>query len=128
MKNNPQWKKRVDLFIFTYISLISSLSDEQIRKEAFEIYDFNEEQMTNIEIYLANKKKFIEIVTQNLTAGWSWDRISFIDKAVLLSAMTESESKKTDKSVIIDQAVITCKKYSDSDSFKFINAILQKVI
>jgi transcription termination factor NusB len=33
-----------------------------------------------------------------------------------------------DKKIIIDQAVINAKNYSDPNSYKFVNAILDKII
>ena len=41
---------------------------------------------------------------------------------------TEYKLTKNDKSIIIDQAIITAKNYSGEDNYKYINAILNNII
>jgi transcription termination factor NusB len=49
-------------------------------------------------------------------------------KAILFSAYSESKTLGIDKKIIIDQAIVTTKKYSELNDYRFINAILDKII
>jgi transcription termination factor NusB len=84
--------------------------------------------MKIVDYYCLNKKKMISLLTKHLSKQWEWDRISFVDKSILLTAVSEFNTNKIDKKIIIDQALINAKFYSDVASIKFINAILDKVL
>ncbi|MBO7085445.1 hypothetical protein J6W20_06150 [bacterium] len=45
-----------------------------------------------------------------------------------MCALAEFNVLHTDKKVIIDQAIITCKKYDNLQAYKFVNAILDKLL
>jgi transcription termination factor NusB len=45
-----------------------------------------------------------------------------------MTAYSEANALKIDKKIIIDQAIITTKKYSEPNDYKFINAILDNII
>ncbi|MBO6104017.1 DUF1948 domain-containing protein [bacterium] len=51
-----------------------------------------------------------------------------VEKALFLCALAEFNVLHTDKKVIIDQTIITCKKYDNLNSYKFVNAILDKLL
>lgn len=56
--------------------------------------------------------------------GFRSERIYRVDKALLLSAMSELETIKTPAPVVIDEIVSFAKKYSTEKSTGFINGIL----
>ena len=77
---------------------------------------------------LANVNDIKAIFQVNMPK-WNFDRINALERAILL--MSYSHMKyigKTDKKVIIDVAVRLSKKYLDKDDYKFVNAILDKVL
>jgi transcription termination factor NusB len=50
------------------------------------------------------------------------------DKAILITAYVEHKTSKLARKIIIDQALVTVKHFSEPNSVKYINAILDKII
>ena len=60
---------------------------------------------------------------------WTLDRLNIVSHAILLLAMGEYRyTEETNKAEIINIAVELAKKYLDDKEYKFINAILDKVL
>ena len=59
---------------------------------------------------------------------WTFDRLNYVDQAILLSAYTQYKYMSQPKSVAIDVAVDIAKKYSSDDSYKFINGVLDNCL
>ena len=68
------------------------------------------------------------LIVQHLSQNWSWDRVPFVTKAIIITAYCESKVSKLDRKIIIDQALVTAGKYWEAKDKKFINAILDKII
>jgi transcription termination factor NusB len=51
-----------------------------------------------------------------------------VDQAILLVAIAEHRALNIDYKIIIDQALVNAKYYSESNSSKYINAILDKIL
>lgn len=129
-KNNTLWKKRVNLFRLIYAFLqtnnseqeiINNIDDDEISGETFV------EQRNILKNIIDNFDKYKEIVNNNLR-NWSFDRISDVDKALFLCALGEYNILHTNKRIIIDQTLITAKRYSNPNAYKYINAILDKIL
>lgn len=71
---------------------------------------------TNEETYIHNINPFLR--------EWSFERLSFVDQAILLLAIAEMNLQQDDKAVIIDEAIRLAKTYSDDEAFAYINAVL----
>lgn len=56
--------------------------------------------------------------------NWHFNRISIITKLVLRYAVWELKEKKSDSTLIINEAVELAKGYAEKDSFRFVNAVL----
>ena len=125
--NLPQWEKRVQIVKFLYSFLIKKNSISETKKEAFE-YNFDANQLRVIEYCLNNFQAIHLILDSQVNSKWQFDRLNYVDQAILLEAYSEYQVSKTDKAILIDQSIITAKKYSDDSSFKYINAILEKVL
>ena len=54
--------------------------------------------------------------------------IEIIDKSVLYFAINEMINGDLDKPVVIDESLRLCKKFSSPESYKFINASLDKYL
>ena len=65
-------------------------------------------------------------ITENLI-GWKLNRLALIDRNLLRMGIAEA-TFNSEKPIIIDDLLRIAKKYSDADSYKLINAILDKVI
>lgn len=129
-KNNTQWKRRVNLFrlIYAFIEtqnidtdIISNLEYDEVESEGFAN---QREILKNI---IDNYDKYKEIIGANLK-NWTFERISDVDKALFLCALGEYNVLHTNKKIIIDQTLITAKRYSAPNSYRYINAILDKIL
>ena len=79
-----------------------------------------------IQRILSEKEKIDGLIAENLI-GWSLKRLTPIDRNLLRMGICESYYN-SEKAIIIDDVVRIAKKYSGEDSYKIINAILDKVI
>ena len=73
-----------------------------------------------------NEEKYIEEIVQYLNS-WTFDRLNYIEQAILLVAVSEMKLGINDRSVIIDEAVILAKEYCDEESYKYINGVLDNI-
>ena len=82
--------------------------------------------MKILEKVLTEKTKIDELIAKNLI-GWKLDRLAVVDRNLLRMGIGEAFFNDQ-KAVIIDDIVRIAKKYGDKESYKIINAILDKVI
>lgn len=75
---------------------------------------------------MKNTKLFIKNLDKQLT-DWTFDRLGRIEQAILLLAYAEINGALNDKAVVINEAVNLTKIYCDEDSYKIINATLDKL-
>lgn len=75
---------------------------------------------------LDEKDKIDRLISENLI-GWKLDRLMPVDRSLLRMGVAESYFN-TQKAILIDDVVRIAKKYGGEDSYKIINAILDKVI
>jgi N utilization substance protein B len=59
--------------------------------------------------------------------GWTFDRLGYIEQALLLNGCAEFDLKQESMQVIIDEYVRLAKKFCDGDSYKLINGVLDKI-
>ena len=57
----------------------------------------------------------------------SKNEIELIDKAILCLGIIEMDMKIAPRNVVIDECIRLTKKFSNPDSYKFINASLDKI-
>lgn len=75
-----------------------------------------------------NNEEISEIISKNLKKGWTIDRISTVDLAVLKLAIYEIKYKKEPFKIIINEAVNLAKKYGEESSPSFVNGVLASVV
>jgi len=75
---------------------------------------------------IEEKEKIDTLISQNLI-GWKLGRLMPVDRCLLRMGISESHFNDH-KAIIIDDIVRIAKKYGSEDSYKIINAILDKVI
>jgi len=101
-----------------------------------EIYDqfAKEHQNKKINLEILNSKlKSIELNSHKINqaidkTNFDISKIDLIDKAILYVAFEEIIFGELDHPVVIDEAIRLSKKFSNPDSFKFLNAIIDKYI
>lgn len=126
--NNQQWKKRVDVFRYVYSFLVEQADVKKIISDAKDKYIFDKIQLDTISYIANNLTEIKNIIISKLSSAWTIDRVKPILLAILITAYAENIIAKTPKKVVIDQAIINAKNYSDETDYKFINAILDKII
>ncbi|MDR7870004.1 MAG: transcription antitermination factor NusB [Tissierellaceae bacterium] len=93
-----------------------------------ENFDFNEIETQYIEeayISIINNREKIDKYIEEHLEGWSIYRLAKVDLAVLRIAIYEILFRKDiPVEVSINEAIEIVKKYSNYDSFKFINGVL----
>lgn len=60
--------------------------------------------------------------------GWKLSRLVAIDRCLLRLGIAEGRLDPAKKPIIIDDVLRIAKKYSEADSYKIINAVLDRVI
>ena len=79
-----------------------------------------------VQIVADEKKRIDDLIKANLI-DWKIDRLAAIDRNLMRMGIAEA-SFNSEKPIIIDDIIRISRKYSDSDSYKLINAILDKAI
>ena len=69
-----------------------------------------------------------EDITKNLKSGWTIERISKVDLALLKLAIYEILFTDTPYKVAINEVVELSKKYSEDASSNFINGVLASIV
>ena len=113
----------------TYSNMGSEFSLEEIMETVFEMpyEDIPLFSKTLIIKSLSHINK-IKPIFQDKMPKWNFDRLNVLEQAILLMSYTHSKSENGDKKVIIDVAVRLSKKFLDKDDYKFVNAILDKIL
>lgn len=75
---------------------------------------------------LSNTRTIDDQISKRLI-GWTLKRLTPVDRNLLRMGIAESSFNK-ERAIIIDDIIRIAKKYGGEDSYKFINAILDKVI
>ena len=117
-------REKLIISVYQYLLLGGSL-DELVHK------NFDEEIIdpyteTIKETILEKKNEYIDRITSHLK-NWTFDRLGYLDQAILLVAIAELDLKENDKAVIIDEAVSIAKTYCDEKSYSYINGVLDKI-
>lgn len=115
-----------------------------IKEKAHDDYDprdvladvFDCEAYENIDIFareifikaLLNKDEIVSTVEEHLNR-WTFDRLNMIAQAIFLLALSECNySKLTEKAIVINCSIDLAKKYLDAKDYRYINAVLDKVL
>ena len=116
-----------DALIYSEMDEVFSLEDIM---EGVYMTTYDEIPYFSKEIVIKSLKDVNEIkaVFQANMPKWRFDRLNALERAILLMSYTNAKVEQTEKRVVIDVAVRLAKKYLDKDDYKFVNAVLDKVI
>ncbi|MBP5301314.1 MAG: transcription antitermination protein NusB [Bacilli bacterium] len=76
---------------------------------------------------LENKENIIKKLEKKLI-NWKWSRISTLSQVILIMSYAHYNIEKIDKAIIINIAVKLSKNFLDNDEYKFVNAVLDKIL
>jgi len=127
MKNRSELRE-IAMKVLYQIDILEDAKQEvdkaSLIKEQLEIEnDFVNELIDGV---LENKKAIKKLANDHLS-GWTIDRLSKVDKAILEIGIYELMYTKTPSVVSINEAIELSKKYSDEKVTKMINACLDKI-
>lgn len=77
-----------------------------------------------IQTAVANQTRYVGYIDQVLQ-GWTFERLGYIEKAILLNGCAEFDLKEQLSAKIIDGYVELAKKFCEEDTYKLINKVLQ---
>ncbi len=134
-KAEQKWLERVQVVQIIYSYLIefdpenqASLPDRFLH-ETLAKYHLTNDQVKILDYAFHHSQDIMtDLIAPHLKTSWSIDRLNLVNLAILIEADAEGEILNTPKQVLIDQSVITCKKFCDDDDYRFINAILDKIL
>ena len=77
---------------------------------------------------IQNIDQIDELIKSHLSASWSFERINKVTLAILRTGIYELKyQKESQPKIVIDEAVNIAKDFGTDDSYKFINAVLDKI-
>ena len=80
-----------------------------------------------VETTLQNKASYQQLLERYLKKGWTFERLSVMERAILFIATCELLESDLPKTIVVNEAVVNAKKFCYDDSYKFINGILGNV-
>lgn len=66
-------------------------------------------------------------ISHYLKPGWTFERLSYLEQAILLTACQELKNGELDRKIVINEAVELAKQYCDEQSYRFINGVLKNI-
>ena len=120
----------------TFKILYSSQINKEMNQEELNIFleennlkgRDKEDIQKDIKLINNNIKEIMQKISKNLKDNWTIDRISKIDKALLILAIYEIQYKEIPFKVVINEVVELAKKYGEDTSASFINGVLANVV
>jgi transcription antitermination protein NusB len=118
-----------------YNALTLMKVDEALDVEAL-ITRYFDEPYEDIDVFvkeiLIKMVKYQTVMTDHISShlkNWTFDRLNLLTQAIFMLAYTHFHYVgDVDKKVVIDNAVKLAKKFVDEKDYKFVNAILDKVL
>lgn len=121
--NMAQTKSRMNVINVIYVS---ELTNERLTKEAIrEDFDLSEIELKSLDWIITKYNGLKKLITTFTKDSWTWNRMAPLERAMLLFGAFELSFR--DKKIVINELVILSKGYISGESYKFINAILDKV-
>jgi len=103
-------------------ALNNLFEDENLTPDAME---FSKKLAFGVE----NNKGEIDAIISGMSKSWSLERIDAVSKSILRLALYEMMiEKKSPKAVVINEAILLAKRYSDDTAAKFINGVLDAAV
>ena len=117
-----------DLLTFSWLEKENEGNEEVINKPLANVNEERTFASLIIKGTIDNITEIDKVITSHLASDWSIDRLSRVTLALLRIGTYEIKYQSNVPSkIIIDEAVNIAKDYGTDDSYKFINAVLDKI-
>ena len=120
-----------DLLTFSWLQKDAEI-EAGIQEQNTEISETAKEERTFASLIIAGTISHIDeidkLIENHLSSSWSIDRISRVALAILRTSIYELLFQNgAEPKIVIDEAVNIAKDFDTDDSYKFINAVLDKI-
>ena len=88
--------------------------------------NFSDEEKVDYINLILNKDNYIQEISSHLRK-WTFDRLSYLEQAILLVACSEIKKEVASKNIVIDEAIRIAKEYCDEKSYQYINGVLDNL-
>ena len=117
-----------DLLTYSWLQKDSELSEENVQEPS----ENAKEERTFASLIIAGTIDHVDeidkVIESHLSDSWSLGRLNKVALAILRTSTYEIiYQKSVSPKIIIDEAVNIAKDYGTDDSYKFINAVLDKI-
>lgn len=117
---------RVKLVFALYQSLLLNKEISRSVEDNFDDEEKNEYVTVLENDLIINKDNYIEEISLHLKK-WTFERLSYLEQAILLVATSEIKKEIASKNIIIDEAIRIAKMYCDEKSYQYINGVLDNL-
>lgn len=73
------------------------------------------------------KDTYIHKINEALRDDWSFERLGFVEQAILLLSCCELDLETAPKAIVINEAITLTKKYCDEETYRLINGVLDRI-
>lgn len=97
------------------------------------VYDNSESNEVDPFLYtvtidaITYKDVYIKKINEALRDDWTFERLGYVEKAILLMAACELDLETAPKAIVIDEAITMAKNYCDEEAYRLINGVLDKL-
>ena len=117
---------RVKIVFALYQSLLLNKEISRSVEDNFDDEEKNEYVTVLENDLIINKDNYIEEISLHLKK-WTFERLSYLEQAILLVATSEIKKEIASKNIIIDEAIRIAKMYCDEKSYQYINGVLDNL-
>ena len=120
-----------DLLTFSWLQKDAEI-EAGLQEQETPLSETAKEERTFASLIIAGTISHIDeidkLIENHLSASWSMDRISRVALAILRTSIYELLFQNgAEAKIVIDEAVNIAKDFDTDDSYKFINAVLDKI-
>ena len=110
---------------------IGKQTPEQVRENFWKAADEVEPEVRGFaedlfRVAIAHQEKIDELIVAN-SKHWRLERMPAVDRNILRLAIYELQHQSTPPAIVIDEALELARQFSNEESVKFINGILDAV-
>lgn len=121
-----------DILNFSWLEKDSGLAGEKQNEDAVEISDAAKDERTFASLIIAGTIDHVDeidvLIKDHLSSSWTLDRINKVSLAILRTSIYEMKyQSEAQAKIVIDEAVNIAREFGPDDSYKFINAVLDKI-
>ena len=109
-----------ELLTFSWLKTYSEFTPNELAEQTFASF------IISGTIY--HLDEIDNLISSHLSSSWTMERINKVSLAILRTSTYEIKFQAgSNPKIVIDEAVNIAKEYGSDDSYKFINAILDKI-